>query len=177
MGLCCILRVIKTMSTLSGIRATTAFQQLVAIPLEQYNQMLSMMNMRQPLAQKVTRIQNALSNPSIAAAEYDDAGVDGDPYDHMIRQGMMLEEMKRAREQLKNDISTGTPKPYRNRALALYNQIAPIIQFNDKGELLVNTKNSSGAEVTTAVTGSRAEDLIQHAVRDRRKLFYTNGLE
>ena len=155
--------------------SSASFHQLVAIPLEQYNQMLSMMNMRQPIGQKITRIQNALSNPTIAAAEYDDnAGADGsNPYDHMIRQGMMLDELKRAREQLKNGLSAGTPKPYRNRALALYNQIAPLIQFNDKGELLINKGSSSGDP--SAVVGSRAEDLIQHAVRDRRKRFTPTG--
>ena len=161
------------MSTITS-SSSASFHQLVAIPLEQYNQMLSMMNMRQPIGQKIARIQNALSNPTIAAVEYDDnAGTDGNnPYDHMMRQGMMLDELKRAREQLKNGLSAGTPKPYRNRALALYNQIAPLIQFNDKGELLIN-KGSSGD--ASAVVGSRAEDLIQHAVRDRRKHFTPTG--
>ena len=156
------------MATISSSSSSASFHQLVAIPLEQYNQMLSMMNMRQPIGQKITRIQNALSNPTIAAAD------GSNPYDHMIRQGMMLDELKRAREQLKNGLSAGTPKPYRNRALALYNQIAPLIQFNDKGELLIN-KGSSSSGYPSAVVGSRAEDLIQHAVRDRRKHFTPTG--
>ena len=155
--------------------SSSTFQQLVAIPLDQYNQMLSMMNMRQPIGQKVTRIQNALSNPTIAAAEYDDSAGDSNPYDHMMRQGMMLEELRRAREQLKTGLSAATPKPYRNRALALYNQIAPLIQFNDKGELLLTNNSSDKSAAASPVVGSRAEDLIQHAVRDRRKHFTPTG--
>ena len=156
---------------------SNTFHQLVALPMEEYNQMRNVANMQQPpLNQKLVQLQRELSAsasapppPSSAAAA---AELSNNPYDRLMRQGMLLEEVKRTKEQLQNDISLGTPKPYRNRALALYNQIAPVTHFNEKGELLLPP---DGATVDGAswggrpIVGSRAEDLIQHAVRDRRK--------
>ena len=138
------------------------FHQLVAIPLEQYSQMVNMTAVQQPhspIKQKLLEAQQELNSSTISSPV-------ANPYDRMMRQGMMLEEVKRTKEQLQNAISVGTPKPYRNRALALYNQIAPMTNFNEKGELLVSND---------PIAGSRAEDLIQHAVRDRRKEFTPTG--
>ena len=62
---------------------------------------------------------------------------------------------------MRNYISVSTPKPYRNRAQALFQSIEPHIKFNDRGEIYdVNAK---------IIEHSRLEDLIQHAVRDRRR--------
>ena len=115
--------------------------------------------MRQPVGQKISRLQTLLSNPSSVAAT---ASTSDNAYEEMMRQGVLLDDLKRTNEQFKAGIAAATPKPYRNRALALYNQIAPLIHFNDKGELL---SKASGQPIVD----SHAEDLIQHAVRDRRK--------
>ena len=140
-----------------------SFQQLVAVPLEQYSQMSSQMRVHQaPLAQKLAQLQSELASAPT---------VQSNPYDQMMRQGMRLEAVKRTKEQLQNDISLGTPKPYRNRALALYNQIAPTTHFNEKGELVLLDDATS----PSPIVGSRAEDLIQHAVRDRQKQFTPTG--
>ena len=147
---------------------TTSFQQLVAIPVEQYTQMMSVANMQQPpLQQKLTQAQHDF----IASANAPSASPPNS-YDRLMRQGMMLEEVKRLKEQMRASVSMGTPKPYRNRALALYNQIAPVTQFNEQGELVI--PDGVGGD-GRAVAGSRAEDLIQHAVRDRRKQFTPTG--
>ena len=57
----------------------------------------------------------------------------------------------------------GTPKHYRSRALSLYHSIEPNIKFNDRGELM--------DESNQPIRDSRAEDLIQHAVRQQRRPF------
>ena len=158
--------------------ATTpnTFHRLVALPVDQYSQMVNLTTMQQtPLKQKLAQLQRDLST-SITTPSLSTDDRPPNPYDRLMRQGMLLEEMMRTKEQIQNDISLGTPKPYRNRALALYNQIAPITHFNEKGELVLKT--TDGGDPTAAaktVVGSRAEDLIQHAVRDRRKQFTPTG--
>ena len=155
--------------------AATTFQQLVAIPVEQYRQMVNLTNMQQPPPkQKLVQLQRELSASATAPPSSSSSPLTElpNPYDRLMRQGMLLEEVKRTKEQLQNDISLGTPKPYRNRALALYNQIAPVTHFNEKGELVLTGDDDHGER---PVTGSRAEDLIQHAIRDRRKQFTPSG--
>ena len=142
--------------------------------------MMNLTTMQQPpLKQKLLQLQQDLAASASASplsTMSANGGMAGDPYERMMRQGMLLEGVKRTKEQLQNDIALGTPKPYRSRALALYNQIASTTHFNEKGELVVgdrSTKDASGAR--RAIEGSRAEDLIQHAVRDRRKQFTPTG--
>ena len=154
-----------------------SFQQLVAIPMDQYSQMVNVTNtvQQQPLGQKLVQLQRELTS-SITSPPQSLTTTAAVPnhYDRMMRQGMLLEEMKRTKEQLKADISLGTPKPYRNRALALYHQIAPVTHFNEKGELVL-TDDDDNNHAERPITGSRAEDLIQHAIRDRRKQFTPTG--
>ena len=153
----------------SSSSSSTAFQQLVAVPLEQYTQMLSMNNIQQPLGQKLSHLQTELSHPLLAPTT---VSGEGNPYDQMMRQGMVLDQVKQIKEQMKDAIMLGTPKPYRNRALTLYNHLVPVTQFNEKGELVLP---SAPGDSPNVVAGSRAEDLIQHAVHDRRKQFTPSG--
>lgn len=151
---------------------TPSFQQLVAVPMDQYTQMMSVTNMQQPpLQQKMTQLQQDFT-ASVNAPSLDHQQP-SNSYDRLMRQGMMLDEVKRLKERLRSSVSMGSPKPYRSRALALYNQIAPITQFNDQGELIIPDSDDGGDG--RAVVGSRVEDLIQHAVRDRRKQFTPTG--
>ena len=145
-----------------------SFQRLVAIPQDEYNQLASVFRtqMNQPPAvQQLTRLQEDYFKNIPEASK--------DPYNKLLLQGEALDGIKRYREKIADDLSLGTPKPYRNRALSLYNQIASAIAFNERGELLEN----SDTPQQQAILGSRVEDLIQHAVRDRRKQFTPVGWE
>ena len=86
-----------------------------------------------------------------------------DPYDRLKLQGGVLEEMKDLKERIRQDLSLGTPKPYRNRALSLYRSLEPHMHFSERGELY--------DEDGRVMEDSRVEDLVQHAVRDRRRDF------
>ena len=129
------------------------FQRMVAIPQEEYLQLSTMPP--NPLTQKMNALQH----------EYQ-TFPQSNPYDHMMRQGSVLEEMKLLKEKISNDISLGTPKPYRNRALSLYRSIEPHINLTQRGEFKVQDR---------VLENSRIEDLIQHAVRDRRRQFTPVG--
>lgn len=128
----------------------SSFQRLIAIPQEEYIQLNTMQQVHQPLAQQINNVLNQKQSFN-------------NPYDEMVKQGSVLEEVKSIKEKIRNELSLGTPKPYRNRALSLYRTIEPHVQFNQRGEMLdANQK---------PIEDSRAEDLIQHAVRDRRRNF------
>lgn len=135
----------------------SGFQRMIAIPQEEYIQLSSVQRMSQPEAQKMV----ALSN------EYQQQASIPDPHKQMILQGSTLEEMKNLKEKIRQDISLGTPKPYRNRALSLFRSLEPTIKFNERGEMY--------GDDDKPIDYSRAEDLIQHAVRDRRRPFTPTG--
>lgn len=132
----------------------SGFQRMIAIPQEEYYHMFNLQNSRQPLSHQMSQLENQYQQQAVQSKN---------PYEKMILQGSTLEEMKMVREKLRNDISLGTPKPYRNRALSLYRSIEPFVKFNERGEL--------HDEDDKPIANSRAEDLIQHAVRDRRRQF------
>ena len=75
--------------------------------------------------------------------------------------------MKQVKEQMRNSLVISTPKPYQNRAKALFQTVENFVRFNDKGEFHSNDGN--------IVRGSRLEDVIQHAVRDRRRNMTPTG--
>ena len=90
-----------------------SFQQLVAIPVEQYKQMMNVSTMQKPpLQQKLTQLQQDYTASVLAPTPTQQQP--NNSYDRLMRQGMMLEEMKRIKEQLRAAVSMGTPKPYRN---------------------------------------------------------------
>ena len=130
-----------------------SFQRMIAIPQEEYIQLSTLSQIRQPYTHKMMNLER----------EYEHPAPNSNPYERMMLQGSVLEEMKSLKERIRNDLSLGTPKPYRNRALSLYRSIEPVIKFNERGELI--------GEDEKAIQDSRAEDLIQHAVRDHRRPF------
>ena len=130
---------------------------MIAIPQEEYIHLTSMQRLSQPEAQKMSQL----------AQQYEQQAHIRDPYKHLVVQGSTLEEMKDLKEKIRQDLSLGTPKPYRNRALSLFRSVEPVIKFNERGELLRDDGQ--------AIEASRAEDLIQHAVRDRRRPFTPTG--
>ena len=126
---------------------------MIAIPQEEYIQLSTLSQVRQPYTHKMMNLER----------EYEHPAQKSNPYERMMLQGSVLEEMKSLKERIRNDLSLGTPKPYRNRALSLYRSIEPVIKFNERGELIGDDEK--------AIQDSRAEDLIQHAVRDHRRPF------
>ena len=133
----------------------STFQRMVAIPHEEYIQLSSIP--QGPLMQKMNTLEHEYQ--TIPQTSHN-------PYERMMMQGSVLEEMKLMKEKIRDDISLGTPKPYRNRALSLYRSIEPHINLTQRGELKVQDQ---------VLENSRIEDLIQHAVRDRRRQFIPVG--
>ena len=129
-----------------------SFQRMIAIPQEEYIQLSTLQNVQQPLAQKMRELEHDYQTQTHQ-----------DPYRHLILKGSTLEEMKALKEKIRSSIELGTPKHYRSRALSLYHSIEPNIKFNDRGELMDETNQP--------IRNSRAEDLIQHAVRQHRRPF------
>ena len=127
------------------------FQRMVAIPQEEYAQLTSVQNVRQPLTQQFYNVEN----------EYNQYETINDPYRRLMLQSENLQEMKELKDRMRNYITLSTPKPYRSRAQALFESIEPHIKFNDRGEIM-----DRDAKV---IESSRIEDLIQHAVRDKRR--------
>lgn len=128
----------------------SSFQRMIAIPQDEFIHLNTMQNVQQPLQQQMKQLiteQQTFKNP----------------YDQLVKQSSRLEEVKSVKEKIRHDLSLGTPKPYRNRALSLYRSIEPYIQFNERGELI--------GQDDKGIKDSRAEDLIQYAVRDRRRDF------
>ena len=69
--------------------------------------------------------------------------------------------MKRVKDELSKRLLSLTPKPYQTRAQSLFHFLESKLSLNDKGEI----EDSDGS----VIDGSNIADLIQHAVRDRRR--------
>jgi len=137
----------------------SSFQRLIAIPEEQYVTMMNVQKQQGPLAQHMQSLEYRLKeeeNPK-------------DPYRQLVMQSDVFGKMLNLKEQMRDSISISTPKPYVNRAQALFRNIEAFVKFNDKGEIITN-----GDRV---IPHSRIEDLIQHAVRDRRRNIMPVGWE
>ena len=135
----------------------TQFQRMVAIPQEEYLQMSAVQNVKQPLTQQFYDLEKQYSGDADAS----------DPYRRLMLQSSTLEQMKALKEKMRYDIGIATPKPYQNRAKVLFNSIEAYLKFNERGEILDKEGN--------VIPNSRVEDLIQHAVRDRRRNIMPSG--
>ena len=135
------------------------FQRMIAIPQEEYLQLSSVQNVRQPLTQQFYNLESQYNK---------EAQID-DPYKRLISQSNTLEDMKQLKDQMRHYITVSTPKPYRSRAQALLENVSPFLRYNERGEILDNENNT--------IDNSRLEDLIQHAVRDRRRNMSPVGWE
>ena len=135
----------------------SGFQRMIAIPQEEYIQMKSIQHAKQPEAQRMAQLTELHQQQSQIK----------DPYEKLMLQGDSLDDMKALKEKMRNDLALGTPKPYRNRALSLYRSLEPHVKFNERGEMYGDNDKP--------IEYSRAEDLIQHAVRDRRRDFTPLG--
>ncbi len=135
----------------------SSFQRLIAIPQEEYLALTSMQNVKEPLRQHFYNLEN----------RYESEGKEKDPYRRLMLQSNTLDEMKQVKERIRDSLAVATPKPYQSRANALFQFVASFLKFNDKGEIYSPDGN--------VIQGSRLEDLIQHAVRDRRRNIMPTG--
>ena len=133
------------------------FQRMVAIPQEEYMKLTSVQQVRQPYTQQFYNLEK----------QYGEQEYIRDPYQRMLMQSETLEDMKELKERMRQDLTLATPKPYRSRALALYQSLQPFLKFNERGEIF----NENGQ----VVPQSRLEDLVQYAVRDRRRAVVPTG--
>ena len=135
------------------------FQRLVAIPEHEYNHPKNMEQVTHPLQSQMTSL----------LTEYQNQGNIHDPYARVQRQGETLDELIKLKERVRNALVQATPRPYQSRAQSLMNFVMDKLDFNEKGEL----QNDSQA----IIPGSNISDLIQHAVRDRRRNITPVGWE
>ena len=75
--------------------------------------------------------------------------------------------MKELKEKMRQGIVESTPKPYQARAKTLFQSLEPFLRFNERGEIFDDSNQ--------IIPRSRLEDLIQHAVRDRRRSHTPEG--
>ena len=127
------------------------FERMVALPEEEYHSLKSLQNASNPLQTKFRSL----------SSDYQKQGLIHDPYTRVQRQGETLNEMKNLKSELSKRLLALTPKPYQTRAQSLFNFIESKMPINDRGEVM----KADG----TVIGGSNIADLIQHAVRDRRR--------
>ena len=135
----------------------SAYSRMIVIPQEEYTQMSAMQQVRQPLADQVYRSER----------DYQQNLHIKDPHRAVLLQSETIERLKDLKDQMRHYLTISTPKPYRTRAEALFQSIEPYLNVNEKGEVIKDDNS--------VIESSRYEDLIQHAVRDRRRSFVPTG--
>lgn len=133
------------------------FQRLMAIPQEEYMQLSSVQQARQPTTQQFYNLER----------RYREGEQILEPYKRLINQSEVLDEMKDLKIKMRQGIIESTPKPYQTRAKNLFQSLEPFLKFNERGEIY-NDDNQ-------LISRSRLEDLVQHAVRDRRRSLTPTG--
>ncbi len=128
-----------------------SFQRMVAIPHEEYVQLTTVQNARQPLTQQMYNLES----------DYNTKEIFSDPYKRLMLQSETLQDMIDLKERMRSSIQDKTPKLFVNRAVALFNSVKPFMKFNDRAEII----DKDGK----VIEDSRLEDLIQHAVKDKRR--------
>ncbi|MEL7306373.1 MAG: hypothetical protein AAGK05_00115 [Pseudomonadota bacterium] len=123
----------------------------MAIPQEEYLQLTSVQQARQPLTQQFYNLEK----------RYQEGEYITEPYKRLINQSETLDEMKNLKEKMRQGIMVSTPKPYQTRAKTLFQNLEPFIKFNERGEIFDDKGD--------VIADSRLEDLVQYAVRDRRR--------
>lgn len=135
----------------------SSYSRMVVIPQEEYVQMNTMQQVRQPLNDQLYRNER----------DYHQNLEIKDPHRAVMLQSETIERLKGLKDQMRHYLTISTPKPYRTRAESLFQSIEPYLNVNEKGEIIKDDK--------TVIDSSRYEDLIQHAVRDRRRNFVPTG--
>ena len=123
----------------------------MAIPQEEYLQLTSVQQARQPMTQQFYNLEK----------RYQEGEHIHEPYKRLVNQSETLDEMKNLKEKMRQGIMISTPKPYQTRAKTLFQNLEPFIKFNERGEIYDDKGD--------VIADSRLEDLVQYAVRDRRR--------
>lgn len=135
----------------------SSYSRMVVIPQEEYMQLSAVQQVRQPMTQQFYNAeQDYQKNLHVA-----------DPQRTVLLQSETIERLKDLKDQMRSYLTISTPRPYRTRAEALFQSIEPHLNVNEKGEIIKDDN--------TVIESSRYEDLIQHAVRDRRRSFTPTG--
>lgn len=137
--------------------ASSRFQRMLAIPEHEYNQTRNMEQLLKPLESHTSSLFNT----------YQQQGNISDLHTRVQRQGETLDEIMKMKDRIREDTQQVTPRPFQNRANRLMGYVLDKIGVSEKGELL----DSEGK----IVEGSNISDLIQHAVRDRRRNYNPEG--
>ena len=134
------------------------FQRMVVIPQDEYLQLTTLQDAKQPLAQQFFTAEQA----------YEDAGRIHDPYTRLVMRSENLDRMKVLKEQMRNYLSLVTPKPYRSRAERLLSVLEPHLKWNERGELIESKTNQP-------IPNTQFSDLIQYAVSYRCRSISPKG--
>lgn len=134
------------------------FERMVGIPEDEYHQLKTLQRTSNPIQDKFLSLQD----------EYRQESFIKDPQTRVMRQGETLNEMLNLKDELRSRLIQVTPRPYRTRAQSLFHHIADKVSVNARGEL----KDDDDG---TTIDGSNIADLIQHAVRDRRRNIVPTG--
>ena len=135
-----------------------SYATMAVIPMDEYTQMQSLLKTRSPLdSQLKTLTQTYHQHEGLV-----------DSNERSFQQGQDMFHIQRLKEKMRSHLSNVTPKPFRARAEQLLRFLDPYITFNEHGELL-------NRNVGASITGSRIDDLIQHAVREKRRRFTPVG--
>lgn len=137
--------------------AFSRFQRMVGIPEDEYTHLKSLQQATDPVQNKFLSLSH----------EYQKEGFIKNPHVRVQKQGETLNEMINMKEELRNRLVQATPKPYRSRAESLFQYVANKISSNERGEMV----DADGSPIE----GSNIGDLIQHAVRDRRRNIIPSG--
>lgn len=127
------------------------FERMVGISEDEYHHLKSLQQSQNPIQNKFLSLSN----------NYQKQASINDPHVRIHRQGETLNEMINLKDDLRKRLIEITPKPYQSRATSLFQFVANKIDVNEKGEL----KDAHGS----VIQGSNISDLVQHAVRDRRR--------
>ena len=133
------------------------FERMVAIPEQDYQYLKNLQQTSHPSQSRIASL----------TSDYSRQGNIQDPYVRIHRQGETLDALKKLKDEMRQRVIQSTPKPYQSRAENLIRNIESQIQVNDRGEIL------DANEIP--IEDSNITDLIQHAVRDRRRDIQPKG--
>lgn len=133
------------------------FERMIGIPEDEYHHLKSLQQTNNPVQDKFLSLSN----------EYKKHEFIGDVEKRVQRQGETLHELMKIKDDLKKRLIASTPRPYRSRVQGLFHFIDDKINVNERGEI----KSSDGS----LIDGSNIGDLVQHAVRDRRRNIIPEG--
>lgn len=137
--------------------ATSRYQRMVAIPEQEYFQSRNMQQVTHPLESEMSSLMS----------DYNKQDTIQDPYRKVHLQAETLDQMIKLKDELRQNMKNVTPRAYLSRAEGLMNFVFDKLQFNERGEL-TDIKGD-------AIKNTNIFDLIQHAVRDRRRNITPNG--